>query len=173
MNYQYCVITSCSKRKLTHRAPAKDLNQGQFFKQVKLFAETLEAGFFILSGKYGLISGEKWLDPYDQRLTKKADILRVRETLEPLMSQILSQYQFIILMMGKLYESVFQSYFTGPQKERFIRTVDHRGSGGYNQLITQFNHLQLNEMELFLKWIILTKTPITVKNLDHCKSCYF
>jgi Family of unknown function (DUF6884) len=149
----YCIITSCSKRKLDQKAKACQLYQGQFFKAVAQLSHTLKTDLHILSAKYGLISSNKEIEPYEKRLKNKRDVNEIRKNLSPIMETIFENYKVIILLMGNLYESIFQDYLTGAQKERFILSEDHRGSGGYNQLISFLNGFSLLDLLVYLKWI--------------------
>ena len=67
------VLISCTSQKLPHRAKAKDLCVSPLFKLSLTYAYRLKPdgdGIYILSGKYGLLSLDQEIEPYDQTLNK-------------------------------------------------------------------------------------------------------
>jgi hypothetical protein len=67
-------VLACSKRKLTHAAPAVDLYQGDVFRAARSYLE--RAGcttLVVLSAKHGAVPGDRVLEPYDASL---ADLTR-------------------------------------------------------------------------------------------------
>ena len=67
------VIVGCSKQKLDYKAPASELYQGDMFKKSKVIAIKLQADFYILSAKHGLITGSKIIEPYETVIQTKKD----------------------------------------------------------------------------------------------------
>lgn len=65
------VLISCSKRKLDHAAPARQLYSSPYFNFMRDYAEGRKHPWFILSAKHGLVSPETPLEPYDEYLPKK------------------------------------------------------------------------------------------------------
>jgi hypothetical protein len=63
------ILISCSNKKLSHRARARDLYVSPLFKLQLAFAQSLKPkAIFILSAKYGLVDLGRMLEPYDQTL---------------------------------------------------------------------------------------------------------
>jgi cytoplasmic iron level regulating protein YaaA (DUF328/UPF0246 family) len=106
------IITGCSKTKLDHPAAAEDLNQGQLFKKSKKLAIQHHFDLKILSGKYGLLDRTQIIEPYDQKISTKADIERIRKTISPKINQIKKEYDLIIIIMGKTYQKTIKSLST-------------------------------------------------------------
>jgi len=63
------VLISCVSKKLDRPAPAKDLYTSPLFKSAYRYATSLKPDtIFILSAKYGLLSCDKVIAPYDETL---------------------------------------------------------------------------------------------------------
>lgn len=63
------VLISCVSQKLPHRTKARDLYISTLFKLNLNYAEKLKPDeIFILSAKYGLLSLEQEIEPYEQTL---------------------------------------------------------------------------------------------------------
>ena len=74
MKNNILIITSCSKNKASRPMQAKNLYEGQFFKGVKHFSENFGFDLAILSAKYGLISSNQVIKPYNKKIQKKNEI---------------------------------------------------------------------------------------------------
>jgi hypothetical protein len=58
-------LIGCSKRKLGHSAPARELYQGTLFKySVRYVEQVLGIKWAVLSTKYGLVFPEEVIEPY-------------------------------------------------------------------------------------------------------------
>lgn len=63
------VLISCVSQKLSHRAKAKDLYVSTLFRLNLKYAKLLNPdAIYILSAKYGLLSLEQEIEPYEQTL---------------------------------------------------------------------------------------------------------
>jgi cytoplasmic iron level regulating protein YaaA (DUF328/UPF0246 family) len=104
------LVQSCSKSKISPSEPVKaiDLYSGYFYKILK---KSIRAGEFndkidisILSAKYGLISPERTIEPYDRQMTiSRADQL-ADEVTTSLQSKIEEQdYEQVVINAGKAY----------------------------------------------------------------------
>lgn len=63
------VLISCVSKKLNHKATAKDLYISPYFKYNFKYARSLQPDkIFILSAKYGLLSLENEIEPYEKTL---------------------------------------------------------------------------------------------------------
>lgn len=67
-------LITCSRRKLSTKAEAKDLYVSPSFKAARNIAESLGDIWFILSAKYGLIRPDTELEPYDCSLSSLNEI---------------------------------------------------------------------------------------------------
>lgn len=61
-------LVACSKSKLDHPAPARELYQGTLFQRASAYAERVCGTWYILSAKHGLVEPDKILEPYDVHL---------------------------------------------------------------------------------------------------------
>jgi len=143
-------IVGCSKKKLSHSAPAKDFYQGQLFKMVKKLVTQNNFDYRALSGKYGLLSPDEMVTPYDQKIeNSKESIKAIRDLTLPKLSKILPEYDSIILIMGKTYRKVIEPLIN----HKFIVIVDKRGIFGYLSIISKYLKLPkaqvLKELERF------------------------
>lgn len=65
------ILISCVKKKLNHRAKAKDLYVSSLFKKEFEYAKLLNPDkIFILSAKYGLLELDEEIEPYEKTLNK-------------------------------------------------------------------------------------------------------
>ncbi|MHA1671974.1 MAG: DUF6884 domain-containing protein [Promethearchaeota archaeon] len=147
LNQQIVIITGCSVKKLTKKAPASELYQGVVFKKVKDLAKLLKLDFMTLSAKYGLLYGSEIIEPYDVVIKNKTDILKLQEIVIPQLVQIEKKYSLIILIMGKNYRAVIAPRFGA--KYKMIH--DSKGIGGLTSRLNRYlkNSLQilLNDLE--------------------------
>jgi len=71
---QKIILISCSSTKLDHIAKAKNLYISPLFKYNLKYAQSFSpAKIFILSAKYGLLSLEQEIEPYNETLNKATD----------------------------------------------------------------------------------------------------
>jgi hypothetical protein len=62
-------LVACGKRKVGHKAKAKELYTGTLFKLSIAYAKMLKADkIFILSAKHGLLDPKRKIKPYDKTL---------------------------------------------------------------------------------------------------------
>lgn len=62
-------LVSCSKQKLDHACPARELySKSALFRKALAYARAHYDQVFILSAKYGLVHPDQELEPYDQSL---------------------------------------------------------------------------------------------------------
>jgi hypothetical protein len=65
------VLLSCVKLKRSHRCKAADMYTSPLFQKMMAYAHSLKPkSIFILSAKYGLLSPDDMIDPYEQTLKK-------------------------------------------------------------------------------------------------------
>jgi hypothetical protein len=63
-------LVGCSKEKLPHPAPAKELYCSPLFKLARQWAERYADVWAILSGKYIVLDPERVIEPYDRRFSE-------------------------------------------------------------------------------------------------------
>ena len=59
------VLISCSKSKLTTKAPARDLYTGQLFKRAVSWAERHDLPWFVVSALHELVTPDQEISPYN------------------------------------------------------------------------------------------------------------
>lgn len=65
------VLVSCVKTKRNQQCKAKEMYTSPLFKKMMAYAQSLSPkSIFILSAKYGLLSPDKIIDPYEKTLKK-------------------------------------------------------------------------------------------------------
>ena len=63
-------LVSCASKKRSFKLPAKDIYVSELFRQTRKYVESTGCPWFILSAKYGLLSPEEIIEPYNQTLNK-------------------------------------------------------------------------------------------------------
>ena len=82
------VLISCVSKKLNYAAKSKDLYVSPLFQKNLQYAKSLNPdNIFILSARYGLLSLEKKVKPYDKTLNKMA-IGEIREWAIKVLNQL-------------------------------------------------------------------------------------
>ena len=61
-------LVSCVKKKKAVRCPAQDLYDSDLFRKMRCYAKQHSDRWFILSAKYGLLSPETEIEPYERTL---------------------------------------------------------------------------------------------------------
>ena len=131
LSERIAVIVVCSKQKFDHKAPASELYQGDMFKKSKLIAIKLQADFYILSAKYGLITGSKIIEPYETVIQTKKDKDRLRLNLDGKILENLALYGKVIIIMGQKYRDVLEPFF----KNNYYILRTSTGLGEYKTLL--------------------------------------
>ena len=62
-------LVACSKTKLNHAAPARELYTSPLFRAASAYCERTYDRWFILSAKHGLVDPDQILEPYDLTLS--------------------------------------------------------------------------------------------------------
>ena len=96
---------SCVSQKQTAPAAAKDLYISDLFSKARSYIESTGAPWFILSAKYGLVSPDSVIAPYDLTLNKMA-IADRRQWAERVLDQVGKQCfdpQRIVMLAGARY----------------------------------------------------------------------
>ena len=102
------VFIACSKTKRSQATQARDLYCGTLFKKTLKYAEQKYSSIFILSAKYGVVSLNQIIPPYEKTLSKMSKTKRnewyslVKKQMKDL--QLKPPY---IFLTGKLYNQNF------------------------------------------------------------------
>ncbi len=78
MTTETIALVSCVKKKRAARCPAQDLYDSDLFRKMRCYAKQHSDRWFILSAKYGLLSPETEIEPYEQTLNN----MRIRDRRE-------------------------------------------------------------------------------------------
>ena len=65
-------LVGCAAAKLSRPARARDLYTSQLFRKASAYAEANSDRWYVLSAKYGLVSSEEVIAPYDMKLGHKS-----------------------------------------------------------------------------------------------------
>ena len=113
------VLISCSKKKLPHKAKAKDLYTGSLFRLSLRYAYSLNPRrIFVLSAKHGLVDLEQELDPYDLTLNE-IPASEVREWAESVLDQLREEADLgkdrIVFLAGERYRKNLMTHISHPE----------------------------------------------------------
>jgi hypothetical protein len=70
-------LVSCCGQKLDSAAPAQRLYCSQWFNKAKAYAVSKRRPWFILSARYGLVSPDQLIEPYNRRLDELKPAQRI------------------------------------------------------------------------------------------------
>lgn len=105
-------IVGCGKQKLTHRSYVKDMYTGSLFKAAYKYAEkrAQKQNIFIISAKYGLISINTVIAPYNEKMGINASITAEKVREQALNFGIINQP--ITILASKKYCDFLGGIFT-------------------------------------------------------------
>ena len=163
------VINGCSQSKLSHPAPARDFYTGQLFRMARKFSELYEFDQRILSGKYGLLTMDDLVDPYDAKISTKADVKRVQGKCLYRLVELHKAYDTIIVILGKKYREVISPILDS----KCLVLFDKKGIFGYYSLIAKLNQLSKPQVfEELSRFKVIECLHVKVdENLP--RTCYF
>lgn len=97
------VLVACCGKKLPNKCAARDLYQSTLFKKARSWAERHGDHWFILSAKYGLLSPDREIDPYDLTINGAPEAYRFKWS--SLVSSQLEPYRKdrLIVLAGNAY----------------------------------------------------------------------
>jgi hypothetical protein len=126
-------LVSCVSKKLPRRARARDLYVSTWFEKARAYVERTGSPWFILSAKYGLVSPDQVLSPYERTLNamsmaqRRAWAQRVRAQME----KSLPPTEQIVILAGSRYREFLIDYLR--HRARTVR-IPMRGRGIGRQL---------------------------------------
>ena len=130
------VITGCTKKKLDSvgnvTAPAKEMYQGMIFQKVRKYAESMGFDYVIISATYGLIFPDDMIEGYEQVLRSRADIESLQPAVEDRLSEIIDQYDQIVVIAGMTYRMVLENIWD----DRFV-FLKARGIGDLCSIVAR------------------------------------
>lgn len=141
------LIHSCSFKKLDKPALVKNFYTGQLFQMLLKLAKNQGLDWIVISGKYGLLKPNDFIEPYDSKIKTKADIKRIQSLTLSKLKPITEKYDKILVIMGKNYREVIRSQIN----EKFIVITHEKGLFGYLSLVSKCNKMSKEEFKSFLK----------------------
>ncbi len=162
--HKVLVINSCSQGKQPQPAPAREFYTGQLFHMVRKFSELHGFEQRILSGKYGLLTLDDLVDPYDLKITTKADIKRVQEKCLYRLVELHKTYDTIIIILGKKYRDVISPIIDS----KCLVVFDKKGIFAYYSLIAYLNQIKQTRKPAYIPkgakgFIFIDKTILEAK----------
>lgn len=108
------VLISCVSKKRNESCKARDLYISDLFKKALYYSENVIKAdkIFVLSAKYGLVSLDEIIEPYDKTLNKmkKGEVLQWSDmVLEDLKNNIDIDNDKVIFMAGLKYRKYIES----------------------------------------------------------------
>jgi hypothetical protein len=115
---QTAYLVSCVSQKCPRAAPAKDFYISPWFRKVRGYVEGSGSPWFILSAKYGLVSPDQILSPYDETLNRMPVALRRdwAARVERQLDQELPSVRRIVFLAGLRY----REFLEGALQRRFV-----------------------------------------------------
>jgi hypothetical protein len=117
-------LVACAKTKLDRPAPARELYTSPLFKMSLAYAEQRCASVFILSAKYGLVTLDQQLEPYDdtvKRMKQRERQLwasRVLAALRPLLGV---DTPVLALASGDYLNPLIEAHLAHGEGELYLR----------------------------------------------------
>ncbi len=105
-------LVSCVAGKTATRMSAKNLYTSEWFRRARAYVEASGAPWFILSAKYGLVSPEEMLEPYEETLNTMSTGKR-REWAARVQRQMdhrLPRADRIVVLAGQRYREFLMEY---------------------------------------------------------------
>ena len=163
------VINGCSQSKQSHPAQARDFYTGQLFRMVRKFSELHEFDQRILSGKYGLLTMEDLVDPYNQKISTKADIKRVQDKCLYRLVELHKTYDAIIVILGKKYREVISPILDS----KCLVAFSKKGIFGYYTIISKLYDLSIPQVLEELSRFKAIECLHSKVGKDLPRTCYF
>lgn len=126
-------LVSCVSKKLQRRARARDLYTSTWFVKARAYVEMTGSPWFILSAKYGLVSPDQVLSPYELTLNSMSMTHRCAwaERVKCQMDKSLPPTEHIVILAGSRYREFLMDYLH--DRARSVR-IPMRGLGIGKQL---------------------------------------
>lgn len=104
-------LVACSKSKLNRRARAEELYTGDLFKKSSEYVRKHCDSWAILSAKYGAISPDREVDPYDLTLSGKCRAGREgwADRVNAQLYDMFGEDTFFVVLCGELYRAPFET----------------------------------------------------------------
>lgn len=137
------VLLACSKTKNDGELPAREKYDGDLFKKSKQYAETIDAPYAILSGKYGVLEPDDVIDDYDVSVYDRDADKWGDEARSGLDDLRLEQYDELRIFAGKAYREPIDQYLDALDADV---SVPLDGASGIGPMLADMNDL-LDELD--------------------------
>jgi hypothetical protein len=128
-------LVACTKRKIDHAAPARDLYCSTWFKLARTWAEQHANAWYILSAKHGLVQPDQVLEPYDAALKNQWQSNEFAVLVRTALLEQLPAGTTVVFLAGKYYW-----LYLGLNLQKAGHTVE-----------TPLHHLGIGEQMAWLK----------------------
>jgi hypothetical protein len=98
-------LVACVSKKRTRPSSAQDLYISDWFRKASTYARRVASEWYILSAKYGLVSPDTTIEPYDETLNRMPAAARrawARRVLKEL-GQVLRPGDHVVILAGMRY----------------------------------------------------------------------
>jgi hypothetical protein len=105
-------LVSCVAGKRSSPTLAKDLYVSEWFRRAREYVEAMGGPWFILSAKYGLVSPDELLEPYEETLNtmSKGERRAWADRVQRQMDQRPTRTDRIVVLAGKHYREFLMDY---------------------------------------------------------------
>jgi hypothetical protein len=123
-------LVSCVGKKLPTPAPAKDLYGSPWFKKARIYVESRNADWFILSAMYGVVHPEQVIESYELTLNRMAKPDR-KEWATSVFEQLLphlSPNRSVTILAGQKYREFLEGWLRN-ESEKVLVPMEKLGIG--------------------------------------------
>ena len=122
---QTIYLVSCVGKKRADAAQAKDLYASEWFYRARAFVEHSRCPWFILSAKFGLVTPEQTISPYEQTLNDMSRTERQAwaQRVQQQMDRVLPACDRCVVLAGQRYREFLMDYLT----QRYTTEVPMKG----------------------------------------------
>jgi len=106
-------LVACTSKKALYPSAAKDLYRSPLFDGGRFYAEARGQSWYVLSAKYGLLTPEQKVDPYDESLHGMSELERENwaQRVYEQLSKVIPKKANIVFLAGDKYRHYLQQYF--------------------------------------------------------------
>jgi hypothetical protein len=112
-------LVSCVSKKRASESTAKDLYISEWFSRVRAYVEKTHDPWFIISAKFGLVSPDTVIPPYDETLNTMSVVERRAwaDRVKAQMATVLPPANQIVIFAGQRYREFLMDYLKGRAAE--------------------------------------------------------
>ena len=120
----------CSQRKQTVTAPAEELYTAPFFQAARELANRHSTGWFVISGKHGLLNPKTIVDPYDFDLGEASEQFRKAWANDVVahLRQHISREAVVVILANRTYSDPLKDELLSEGMRHNIVSLDSASS---------------------------------------------